>query len=44
MGEGVAEGLNGGWDLRVVSNEKKDLVRMDPTCCDECVEKIGNCV
>ena len=44
MGEGVAEGVNGGWDLRVVSDEQKDHIRMDPTCSDECVEKIGNCV
>ena len=44
MGAGVAEGMNGGGVLRVVSDEKKDLIRMDPTCRDECVEKIGNCV
>ena len=30
--------------MRVVSDEKKDLVRMDPTFRDECVKKIGNCV
>ena len=42
MGEGVTEGMNGCWDLRVISDEEKDFVRMDPACCDKCVKKIGN--
>ena len=44
VSEGVIEVFDGGWELRVVSDEEKDFVGVNPTCCDECVEKIGNCV
>ena len=42
MGEGVTEGMKWRWNLRVIGNEEKAFVRMDPACCDECVEKVGD--
>ena len=30
------------WDLRVISDEKEDFVGMNPTCCDQCVEEVGD--
>ena len=44
MGEGIAEGMEWSWDLRVVGDEEEAVVRMDPACGDECVKKIGDCV
>ena len=44
MGEGVTEGMKWSWDWRVIGDEEKAFVRMDPACCDECVKKIGDCV
>ena len=44
MGEGVTEDMKDNSDLRVIGDEEKVFVRMDPACCDECVKKIGDCV
>ena len=42
MGEGITEGMEWSWDLRVVGDEEEAFVRMDPACGDECVKKIGD--
>ena len=42
MGEGQPRKVCEIWDLRVISDEKEDFVRMNPTCCDECVEEVSN--
>ena len=42
MGEGITEGMEWSWDLRVVGDEEEAFVRMDPAGGDECVKKIGD--
>ena len=34
--------MEGDGELEVVGDDEKDFVGVDPACCDECVEKVGD--
>ena len=42
--QGLVESIDAGLKLSVVGNDEQGFVRVDPTCCDEFLKKIGDSV